>query len=205
MVASKSTTASLRSARTTAFHHNKHRCVGEIATPWIHATKVFLPASARPAAKDSLSRATSVSQKKASAWRLTCRLLMWCSAVTMPVPTIPVRCPSVPPGRMPRSVRPRLAAPAGAVASAVRRSHRTPRPPPGSGNITITRLFSNCWSKRCPCAESSKSPTSTPRPSTTASTSSIASAKNLPPTASTPCPTSPSGDCTSAWTDRTTL
>jgi len=57
-------------------------------------------------------------------------------------------------GRMPRSARLRLATPAGAAASAVRRSPRTPRPPLGSGNITRTRPFSNCWSTRCPSAAS---------------------------------------------------
>lgn len=161
-MASRSTTASLRPARTTAFHQNTHRCVGKIATPWIHATEVFPHASARLAAKDFLSRATSALQKKSSAWRPTYRLLMRCSAATMPVPTIPIRCPSVPLERMHRLARQRLAAPAGAVASAAKRSHRIPRPQLGSGIITRTRPFSNCWSTRCPCAESSKSPTSAP-------------------------------------------
>ena len=107
--------------------------------------------------------------------------------------TIPIRCLSVPLGRMPRSARLRLATPAGAVRSAVRRSHRTPRQQHGSENITRTRAFSNCWSTRCPCGASSKSRTSTPRPSTTDS-----------PTASELSPTSPSAGCTSASTDRTT-
>ena len=92
-MASRSTTASLRSARTTAFRQNKHRYVGKIATAWNHATEVLPHASARTAAKDFLSRATSVLQKNERMGRPTYRLLMRCSAATMPVPTIPDQGP----------------------------------------------------------------------------------------------------------------
>jgi hypothetical protein len=44
---------------------------------------------------------------------------------------------------MPRSARPRSAIPAGAVASAEKRSHRTLSPQHGSGNITKTKPFLN--------------------------------------------------------------
>jgi len=186
-----------------ASRQNKNRFLAAIATRW-KAREAFPPACARPAAWNSLSRATSASWKKSSGWRPTCRLRPLCAAQTRIAPIPLVGSRPAPRGRTHLSARLQLEIRVGAVTFAAKRSRRTSRLSPGRGSLTRIRRSSNCWSTRCPSAASSKSRTSIPTPSITASISFIGNASYLPHTASAGSPIFPFAGCTLASTGKIT-
>ena len=158
MAASRSTTASRRSARTTASLLGKRRSAAlaaRILTPSMCSAKAFRSASATTAATASPSRATSASPKKSNAWRPTCYPLPPCSVPTMTASITRTRCRSAP--SVPLLWQDHHRQPAGAATSAAGRSRRTPRPPPESRAPQEQDHLFQLLVNKMPSAASSKS------------------------------------------------
>jgi len=150
---SRSTTANLQAAPTTALRQNKYRFRAAIAI-LSKVREASPPACARLAAWHSLSRATSAFWKRSSGWQPTCHLLSLCVVQTRVASIMLIGFLSALLGRTHLLARLRLAILAGAATSAARRSRRTTRLSPGKESLTKIRQSSNCWSTRCRSAVS---------------------------------------------------